>query len=72
MPLVIQISNKEFSWIPILQKALKVDDASVKQNIILVAENEPICGIIGFFNCIRKEPGGDRTRYVPLICFILF
>lgn len=72
VPLIIKISNKEFSWLPILQKALKTDDASAKQKIILVAENDPTNGIIGLFNCIRREPGGERTRYVfSVLCFIL-
>lgn len=55
------------SWLPVLQKILKADDASVKQKIILVAEKDSTNGIIGLLNCIRKEPGGDRTRYVN--CF---
>lgn len=53
----------EFSWLTVLQKILKADDASIKQKIILVAEKDITNGIIGLFNCIRKEPGGDRTRY---------
>lgn len=64
MPLVIKISNTEFSWLPVLQKILKADDASVKQKIILVAEKDPTNGIIGLFNCIRKEMAGERIRYV--------
>lgn len=55
-----------------LQKVLKTDDASVKQNIILVAEKDNTNGIIGLFNCIRKEPGGDRTRYAIVIYTIIF
>ncbi|VVC40007.1 NAD(P)-binding domain,Polyketide synthase, ketoreductase domain,Phosphopantetheine binding ACP [Cinara cedri] len=63
VPIVIKISSKEFSWLPVLQKTLS-DDASIKQKVILVAEKDPTNGIMGLFNCVRKETGGDRTRYV--------
>lgn len=71
VPIVIKISNTEFSWLPVLQKVLKAEDASVKQKIILVAEKDPKNGIIGLFNCIRKEPGGDRTRYIIILMNLL-
>ncbi|VVC40005.1 Hypothetical protein CINCED_3A009213 [Cinara cedri] len=63
VPIVIKISSKEFSWLPVLQKTLS-DDASIKQKVILVAEKDPTNGIMGLFNCVRKETGGDRTRCV--------
>ncbi|XP_050425474.1 fatty acid synthase [Adelges cooleyi] len=63
-PLVIKISSTEFSWLPTLQNALKSDEATAKQKVILLAENDTSNGIIGLFNCIRKEPEGNRTRCV--------
>lgn len=67
VPIVVKISSTEFSWLPVLQKLLKADDASVSQKIVLVSENDPTNGIVGFLNCIRKEPGGERIRYVIYI-----
>jgi len=64
VPIVVKISNTDFSWLPVLQKLLKADDASVSQKIVLVSEKDPTNGIVGLLNCIRKEPGGDRVRYV--------
>lgn len=67
VPIVVKISSTEFSWLPVLQKLLKADDASVSQKIVLVGEKDPTNGIVGLLNCIRKEPGGDRVRYVIFI-----
>ncbi|CAI6352158.1 unnamed protein product [Macrosiphum euphorbiae] len=64
VPIVVKISSTEFSWLPVLQKLLKADDASVSQKIVLVGEKDPTNGIVGLLNCIRKEPGGDRVRCV--------
>lgn len=61
-PLVIKVSGTDYNWIPILQKALIAEETSVKQKIILLSQGEPLSGIVGFFNCIRKETGGERVR----------
>ncbi|XP_060866838.1 fatty acid synthase-like [Metopolophium dirhodum] len=67
VPIVVKISSTEFSWLPVLQKLLKADDASVSQKIVLVGEKDPTNGIVGLLNCIRKEPGGDRVRCVFIL-----
>lgn len=67
---MIKISNTDFLWLPVLQKILKEYDGSTEQKIILVAEKDPKNGIIGLFNCIRNEPGGERIRFVLL--FIIY
>lgn len=71
VPIAVKISSTEFSWLPVLQKLLKADDASVSQKIILVGEKDPMNGIVGLLNCIRREPGGDRVRYVIFIYILL-
>ncbi|CAH0385876.1 unnamed protein product [Bemisia tabaci] len=63
-PIVIKVPANNFEWITELQNALKAEDSSTKQKIILYAEKEPLNGLLGFFNCIRKEAGGERTRCV--------
>uniref|UniRef100_A0A8D8UL46 Fatty acid synthase n=1 Tax=Cacopsylla melanoneura TaxID=428564 RepID=A0A8D8UL46_9HEMI len=66
-PIIIKISSAEFDWMPILQKALTAEETSAKQKIILLAQDEPLSGIVGFFNCIRKENGGERTRCFEIL-----
>ncbi|XP_075218277.1 fatty acid synthase 3 [Lycorma delicatula] len=63
-PVIIKISQENFSWVPTLQAALKTDDAPIDQKIILYAQNEPLSGLLGLLNCLRKEPGGLKTRCV--------
>ncbi|XP_050524285.1 fatty acid synthase [Daktulosphaira vitifoliae] len=65
-PIVVKISSSEFSWLSSLQNILKPDDVNKDRKVILLAEKEQSNGIIGLFNCIRKEPGGERTR-----CFFI-
>lgn len=61
VPTTIKISADDFSWVSQVQACLKNENANKK--IILFAEKEPTNGIIGLVNCIRKEPGGEKTRY---------
>lgn len=58
---VIKIPSaiNDFSWLQPLQNALKT-----KQNVILVAQNEATNGILGLFNCIRREYKTLNTRCV--------
>ncbi|KAL3270572.1 hypothetical protein HHI36_021109 [Cryptolaemus montrouzieri] len=61
---VINVSDKdeEFSWLPSLQSAIKTDT-----HVILYAQNEELSGLLGLFNCVRREPGGMNAR-----CFLIF
>lgn len=61
-PLAIKVSQNNFEWITELQNALKLESTYRNQKIILYAEKEPLNGLLGFFNCLRKESGGGRTR----------
>ncbi|XP_045466442.1 fatty acid synthase-like [Harmonia axyridis] len=54
--------DEEFSWLTILQSSMKSDS-----EVILYAQNEDLSGILGLFNCIRREPGGMNVR-----CFLIF
>nr|CAD7400388.1 unnamed protein product [Timema cristinae] len=62
---VIPITETSYSWLPAVQTALK--DISPTKRIVLVAENEPFNGIMGLFNCIRREPGGEIARVVFIL-----
>ncbi|KAL3270432.1 hypothetical protein HHI36_020987 [Cryptolaemus montrouzieri] len=61
---VINVSetDEEFTWLPSLQTALKNDT-----HVIIYAQNEETSGILGLFNCIRREPGGMNVR-----CFLIY
>ncbi|XP_025163360.1 fatty acid synthase-like [Harpegnathos saltator] len=60
---VIRINNYEFSWIDKLKSAMDADYGT-NSRITLVAEDDSVCGILGFVNCLRKEPGGESVRCV--------
>lgn len=45
-----------YEWIEEMKVALKDG-----KNVIVVAQNNPLSGIVGLVNCIRKEPDGTRV-----------
>ncbi|XP_063218658.1 fatty acid synthase-like [Bacillus rossius redtenbacheri] len=62
---VIPIKSDSFSWVPEMQKAMK--ESNNTQRIILVSEQDPLSGLLGLVNCIRKEPGGEAIRGVLIL-----
>ena len=65
--IVIHISNDNFNWLenlkPLVNDKNKFDKNS---RIIIVGEGDFECGLLGFINCLRKEPGGELVRGVLL------
>lgn len=55
---VIQVSSNIDAWLEPLKNALK--DGTT----LIYSQNEPLSGILGLINCIRKEPNGDKLRCV--------
>ncbi|XP_068233154.1 fatty acid synthase [Palaemon carinicauda] len=60
--LEIPSDDTDFSWVPILKEKL-----SDESKLWLVSSGEPTSGIIGFVNCLRREPEGEKIRclFVP-------
>jgi fatty acid synthase len=58
-PVVIHVTAHNYNWLPQVQTAIS---SNSKRHIILVAQGEPLSGIVGLVNCMRKEPGGDFVR----------
>jgi len=58
-PIVIHVTAQNYDWLPEVQTAIR---SSSKRRIILVAQGEPLSGIVGLVKCIRKEPGSDFVR----------
>ncbi|XP_071652383.1 LOW QUALITY PROTEIN: fatty acid synthase-like [Temnothorax longispinosus] len=62
---IVHVNNYEFSWIDELKSIIKVqNETGVDTEIILVSEEDFECGLLGFINCLRKEPGGEIIRSV--------
>ncbi|PSN47450.1 hypothetical protein C0J52_01938 [Blattella germanica] len=57
---IIKICSSNYDWLPKLQAAVA---SSSKQSILLVAQNDPLCGILGLVNCILKESNGHDVRH---------
>ncbi|KAJ8688225.1 hypothetical protein QAD02_024020, partial [Eretmocerus hayati] len=62
-PIIIQITEKNFSWVEGVKAALKKADAD-NQKVLLVSQGEELLGLVGLMTCIRQEPGGHNVRYV--------
>ncbi|XP_044262250.1 fatty acid synthase-like [Tribolium madens] len=56
---VIELSSNHFEWISQLKQALKNPN-----EIILSCQNRETEGILGFVNCVRREPEGRKIRCV--------
>jgi fatty acid synthase len=63
-PVVIHVSAQNYDWLLQIQAII---GSNSKHRIILVAQNEPLNGILGLVNCIRKEPGGEPVRSVSSV-----
>ncbi|XP_036143549.1 fatty acid synthase-like [Monomorium pharaonis] len=63
--IVVRISNNNFNWLDDL-KPLVSDESKLEEDsrIIIVGEGDSECGLLGFVNCLRKEPGGELVRGV--------
>ncbi|KYN02883.1 PREDICTED: fatty acid synthase-like [Cyphomyrmex costatus] len=63
--IVVYISNNNFNWLEKL-KPLVSDENKLDKNsrIIIVGERDFECGLLGFVNCLKKEPGGELVRSV--------
>lgn len=51
----ISVIDTKFTWLDTVKEALK------KGRVYLVAQGEPINGIVGLVNCLRKEPSCDAV-----------
>jgi len=62
---VVFIRNDNFDWLDEL-KLFVSDEKNFDQNsrTIIVGEGDFECGLLGFVNCLRKEPGGEFVRGV--------
>lgn len=59
-PVIVEIksSDVDFDWLPQLQNTIN------EGPVLLVAQQNRLSGVMGLFNCIRKEPNGHNVRCV--------
>ncbi|XP_065216376.1 fatty acid synthase-like [Planococcus citri] len=62
----IRVKNSSYSWISEIQNVLRNLDPEKQEKLIVYAEKEPTSGILGFFNCLKKEENGTNVR-----CFFI-
>jgi hypothetical protein len=58
-PVVIHVTAHNYDWLPQVQTAIS---SNSRHHIFLVAQCEPLSGILGLMNCVRKERGSDFVR----------
>ncbi|KAL2715899.1 fatty acid synthase-like [Vespula squamosa] len=64
--MIINVKSSEFNWLQKIQTILASEEEESISNkrIILVEEGNFESGLLGFINCLRKEPGGNIFRAV--------
>lgn len=57
----LEISEKDtrFSWVTPLKQMIM---AKENKAVWLLSSGEPVSGILGLVNCLRKEEGGEKIR----------
>lgn len=63
-PIIIEITEKNFTWVEPLKEALKKSEGDSSVKIYLVTQGEELTGLVGMVNCIKQEPGGANVRAV--------
>lgn len=54
----IDTKDMTFSWVEDVKNELKKE----QQKLVLYSQGEPVNGLLGLVNCLRKEPGGEMVR----------
>ncbi|KAL2715950.1 fatty acid synthase-like [Vespula squamosa] len=64
--MIINVNSNEFSWLEKVQTILASTEGQKinETRILLVEEGNFESGLLGFINCLRKEPGGNIFRAV--------
>ncbi|XP_031358296.1 fatty acid synthase-like [Photinus pyralis] len=57
--IMAKFDGTTYDWLPKLQRAIRNETKT-----LVVVENEPLSGVLGFVNCLRREPGGMNLRCV--------
>ncbi|XP_011313294.1 fatty acid synthase [Fopius arisanus] len=66
---LIYVSNKEFTWLDNLKAVLQAEterELSGASRILLISDKTFENGLLGFVNCLRREPGGEIVRAVVI------
>lgn len=58
----IEISSdlNDLNWLPKLKQAIRVGN----NEVVIYAQNQTINGIMGLYNCLHREPGGNKVKCV--------
>lgn len=57
-PRIIHVRSSNWDWI----ENAKDELAKSRGPVWFVSTNDPESGVVGFVNCLRREPGGERAR----------
>jgi len=61
---IVHVNNYEFSWVNKIKSFMNVENDNTNTRIIIVAEGDFECGLLGLVNCLQKEPDGEMIRSV--------
>ena len=65
MQIVLKVDGKHSEWLDRLKDEMaRIQDKPKGHNLWLISEQGDASGIIGMTNCVRKEAGGEKVRYV--------
>ena len=60
---ILRVDDLSFSWVEDVKSAMLQLQMKPKGcNLWLLVSSQPVSGIVGLVNCLRREPGGARIR----------
>ena len=63
-PRFISIGDRGMKWVDEIKETLVEEEGkpASEEKVWLVADGDQYSGVIGFVNCLKQEPGGNRIR----------
>ncbi|XP_066594557.1 fatty acid synthase [Prorops nasuta] len=66
---VVRVQNDNFSWLKDVQDILNAEEefeSGGNVKLVLVGEKDYECGLLGLYNCLMREPGGEIIKCVMI------
>ncbi|XP_065221985.1 fatty acid synthase-like isoform X2 [Planococcus citri] len=63
---IIKVTNESYSWLSEVQNAIINSKSTQGEELVVYSQKEPMNGILGFFNCLKRERKAHSSR-----CFFI-
>lgn len=61
---IVDVTESQYGWVDKLKADLSRLQSRPEEEHLWLVARDYVNGVVGLINCLRKEPGGERLRYV--------